>query len=86
MFTAITRAAGDHVEWMIVEIDWAAMDMIEAVELSYQFMVSEGMAWGRVDVASWSHRVARDHQRKEPFGRRAATKRLRPFSTGALAE
>jgi sugar phosphate isomerase/epimerase len=51
-FDRIVRAAGDHVEWMIVEIDWAAMDMIEAVELSYQFMVSEGMAWGRVDVAS----------------------------------
>ena len=47
----IVRSAGDHVEWLIVEIDHAAMDMLEAVQLSYNYLVSEGLARGNVVAA-----------------------------------
>ena len=51
-FHRIMRAAGDHVEWMIVEIDRAAMDMIEAAQLSYRFLISNSMARGTVNATA----------------------------------
>jgi sugar phosphate isomerase/epimerase len=45
-FHAIVRAAGTHARWLIVELDWAAMDMVRAVELSYRYLVDEGLARG----------------------------------------
>jgi len=38
-------------EWLIVEIDDCATDMMTAVEKSYQYMVKEGLARGRNDAA-----------------------------------
>jgi sugar phosphate isomerase/epimerase len=46
-FPAIVKAAGDCPEWMIVELDGCATDMMEAVEKSYQYMVSNGLAHGK---------------------------------------
>ena len=45
-FRRILRAAGDHVRWLIVELDYAAMDMLRAVELSYRYLVDEGLGRG----------------------------------------
>jgi sugar phosphate isomerase/epimerase len=46
---AIVQAAGDTTEWMIVELDQCATDMLEAVEESYRYLVSEDLARGRLD-------------------------------------
>jgi sugar phosphate isomerase/epimerase len=45
-FPRIVEAAGDHVQWMIVELDRCATDMLEAVEKSYRYLVGEGLAQG----------------------------------------
>ena len=44
---AIVQAAGDATEWMIVELDQCATDMLETVEKSYHYLVGEGLARGR---------------------------------------
>ncbi len=46
-FPAIVEAAGSNPEWMIVELDACATDMMEAVRQSFQYMVSQGLAHGR---------------------------------------
>jgi sugar phosphate isomerase/epimerase len=46
-FPAIVEAGGANVEWMIVELDRCATDMMEAVEKSYAYLTSEGLAEGR---------------------------------------
>jgi len=46
---AIVQADGDATEWMIVELDHCATDMLEAVEKSYRYLVGEGLAQGRRD-------------------------------------
>lgn len=38
--------AGSSAEWLIVELDRCATDMFQAVEKSYQYLVSEGLARG----------------------------------------
>jgi sugar phosphate isomerase/epimerase len=41
-------AAGDgNSEWLIVELDSCATDMMEAVKDSYQYVTSEGLARGK---------------------------------------
>ncbi|GAB4580333.1 MAG: sugar phosphate isomerase/epimerase [Anaerolineales bacterium] len=35
---AIVKAGGDHTEWLIVELDSCATDMLEAVEKSYRYL------------------------------------------------
>ncbi len=45
-FPAIVQAAGEHLEWMIVELDRCATDMMEAVRQSYDYLVGEGLAHG----------------------------------------
>jgi len=45
-FPAIVKAAGSHVEWMIVELDRCATDMMEAVGKSYTYLTSKGLARG----------------------------------------
>ncbi|MEE8390673.1 MAG: sugar phosphate isomerase/epimerase [Anaerolineae bacterium] len=45
-FPSIVQAAGDAAEWLIVELDHCATDMLEAVEKSYQYLVGEGLARG----------------------------------------
>jgi len=48
-FPSIVQAAGDTAEWLIVELDHCATDMIEAVQKSYQYLVGEGLARGKKD-------------------------------------
>ena len=45
---AIVRAGSDTVKWLIVELDDCATDMLKAVEKSYQYMVSNNLAHGRL--------------------------------------
>lgn len=46
-FPAIAKAAAGNTEWMIVELDSCATDMIEAVRQSHQYLTSTGLARGR---------------------------------------
>jgi sugar phosphate isomerase/epimerase len=39
-FPGILRAAGNHPEWLIVELDRCATDMLEAVTKSYRYLVA----------------------------------------------
>lgn len=43
---AIVSAGQEHTEWLIVELDRCATDMMTAVEKSYQYLVREGLARG----------------------------------------
>jgi len=43
---AIIGAGGSHTEWLIVELDRCAIDMAEAVQQSYNYLVGEGLARG----------------------------------------
>ncbi len=45
-FPAIVQAAEGTAEWLIVELDHCATDMLEAVERSYQYLVEGGLARG----------------------------------------
>lgn len=45
-FPSIVHAAGDTAEWLIVELDWCAIDMLEAAEKSYHYLVGQGLARG----------------------------------------
>jgi sugar phosphate isomerase/epimerase len=42
----IVQASGDAAEWLIVELDDCATDMLEAVELSYHYLFTEGLGHG----------------------------------------
>lgn len=46
-FHSIVEAAGDVVEWLIVELDFCATDMVEAVAKSCRYLVSEGLGRGK---------------------------------------
>ena len=46
-FPSIVEAGRATVEWMIVELDSCATDMMEAVEKSGAYLTSEGLAEGR---------------------------------------
>lgn len=39
--------AADHAEWLIVELDRCATDMLEAVQQSFKYLVDEGLGHGR---------------------------------------
>ena len=45
-FYAIIQAA-EYAEWLIVELDHCATDMVEAVEKSCRYLVGEGLAYGK---------------------------------------
>jgi len=45
-FPPIVEAGKPHVEWLIVELDRCATDMLEAVEKSYQYLVQSGLGKG----------------------------------------
>ncbi len=47
-FPAILEAAGDIPQWLIVEQDRTAGDMVADVEQSYAYLVGSGLARGRV--------------------------------------
>ncbi|MDX2163181.1 MAG: sugar phosphate isomerase/epimerase [bacterium] len=44
---AAVHAAGDHPEWLIVELDSCATDMFTAVEKSLRYLIDQGLAHGR---------------------------------------
>ena len=46
-FESIVAASGNSVEWMIVEFDACATDIMEAVEKSYNYLIKEGLAHGK---------------------------------------
>jgi len=46
-FHGIVQAAGDVVEWLIVELDDCATDMVEAVTKSCHYLVKEGLGHGK---------------------------------------
>ena len=43
---SIIQAGGSHTEWLIVELDRCAIDMAEAVQQSYDYLVGGGLARG----------------------------------------
>lgn len=43
---ALIEAGKPHTEWLVVELDRCATDMLEAVEKSYTYLVGEGLAKG----------------------------------------
>jgi sugar phosphate isomerase/epimerase len=45
-FPRIVQAGEETVEWLIVELDHCATDMMEAVERSYKYLVAGGLARG----------------------------------------
>lgn len=44
--TAIVEAGKEHTDWLVIELDRCVTDMMEAVEKSYDYLVSEGLARG----------------------------------------
>jgi sugar phosphate isomerase/epimerase len=46
-FPDIVKAAAGNTEWMIIELDSCATDMIEAVRKSHQYLTSKGLARGK---------------------------------------
>ncbi len=44
---AIVKAGGTHTEWLVVEFDRCATDMVEAVRKSYRYLVDKGLGHGR---------------------------------------
>lgn len=51
-FPAIVKAAAGNTEWMIVEMDKTTGDVFDALKESYDFLLKNGMATGRVPVSS----------------------------------
>jgi sugar phosphate isomerase/epimerase len=47
---AVIRAGEGSTEWLIVELDECATDMLEAVEKSYRYLVGQGLARGNKKV------------------------------------
>jgi sugar phosphate isomerase/epimerase len=45
----IIAAGGSNTEWLIVELDRCATDMMEAVQKSYRYMIEKGLARGNKD-------------------------------------
>ncbi|MCB0153938.1 MAG: sugar phosphate isomerase/epimerase [Anaerolineae bacterium] len=43
----VVRAGSGHTEWLIVELDRCATDMLAAVEQSYHYLVQEGLGHGQ---------------------------------------
>jgi sugar phosphate isomerase/epimerase len=46
-FPTIIRAAGDSVEWLVVELDRCATDMVEAARKSIRYLTGNGLGYGR---------------------------------------
>jgi sugar phosphate isomerase/epimerase len=46
-FPSIIQAAGGNAQWLVVELDYCATDMLAAVEKSYAYLVGEGLARGK---------------------------------------
>ena len=46
-YPAVIAAGVDNTEWLIIELDRCASDMMAAVERSYRYLVGEGLAHGK---------------------------------------
>ena len=46
-FHKIVEVGGEHIRWMIVELDACTTDMLEAVQKSYTYLIREGLARGK---------------------------------------
>lgn len=46
-FHSIIPAHADHTEWLVVELDHCATDMLTAISESYRYLVGEGLARGK---------------------------------------
>jgi sugar phosphate isomerase/epimerase len=46
-FPSIIQAAEDTADWLVVELDHCATNMLEAVKKSYDYLVGEGLAHGK---------------------------------------
>jgi len=47
-FLGIVEAAGNATEWLVVEFDEWATDMMEAVQESYRYLTQKRLALGKV--------------------------------------
>ena len=47
-FPEVVKAADGNIEWMIVELDNCASDMMTAVQESYNYLITQGLAQGKV--------------------------------------
>jgi sugar phosphate isomerase/epimerase len=47
---AIVAAGGEHTQWLFVELDRCATDMMTAVQASYTYLTSNGLAKGRTST------------------------------------
>ncbi len=46
-YASVIEASSGHAEWLIVELDRCASDMMKAISKSYTHLISEGLAHGR---------------------------------------
>jgi len=46
----VVQAAKGTAEWLIVELDYCATDMLEAVQKSYRYLVGRNLARGKEDM------------------------------------
>jgi sugar phosphate isomerase/epimerase len=46
---SVVEAGTDATEWLVVELDRCATDMLEAVRKSYQYLIGKGLAHGNKD-------------------------------------
>jgi sugar phosphate isomerase/epimerase len=46
-FPSIIAAAKGTAEWLVIELDFCATDMLEAVEKSYRYLIGAGLAHGK---------------------------------------
>lgn len=46
----VIEASEDHAQWLIVELDECATDMLEAVEKSYTYLINNGLAYGKKGI------------------------------------
>ncbi len=46
-FPKIVQAAGSNVEWLVVELDECATDMMEAVDKSVKYLIAKGLGRGK---------------------------------------
>jgi sugar phosphate isomerase/epimerase len=51
-FAAIVKASDGNTEWMIVEMDRTSIDVFEAIDQSYQYLVGKNLAEGTKPVKS----------------------------------
>ncbi len=46
-FTTIIPAHAEHTEWLVVELDHCATDMLTAIDDSYRYLIEKGLAHGK---------------------------------------